>query len=306
MPRPVTIDLCAVVLSELVDIPDPIHILCSTHSDILKNVCHRAENILTAYMTDDNNPISALVSGLSQLNMNTFEQRMFNMILEGEVIFPVATNMHAAEDQMTRALHTCFYVGLLLRDHHIKLHSKNVGRVMRVSSAMPMRKEKDVVALGKHPHVPVVVYFQLTQTVMSCVILTDETTDLVLVQPSDSHADSGTVVLAAPLADTKISVTPKPVKPSARVINARDAVFTEQPGRQLTLGGCYYRPGLFTTSNAIQKLDLVLQFKDHATTFYVETKLAALQSQSRLNQVDEITELLGLCWEPTSSLLSTQ
>ncbi|KAJ1964206.1 hypothetical protein H4R35_007166, partial [Dimargaris xerosporica] len=147
-----------------------------------------------------------------------------------------------------------------------------------------------------------IAYFQLTQTVISCVILTDETTDLVLVQPSDSHADSGTVVVAAPLADAKILVTPKPVKLSARFTNSRDTLYTEQPGRQLTLGGCYYRPGLFTTSNAIQKLDLVLQFKDRATTFYVETKLAAFQSQSRLKQVDEVAKLLGLHWDPTESL----
>ncbi|KAJ1990136.1 Protein CL16A [Dimargaris cristalligena] len=212
--RPIALDLCATVLGELTRTADPVQIVCSPHTQLLRDTQRWCHDELRAYFANPDSDLGAVVSELRQLNTRTFEQRMFNAILDASVTFPEDLPFrHSATVQLRRTLHVSFFIHRFLpttgtpTSPGISLSTSEFPTTP-LSSATPPFRERQVINLDKHPHIPVVVHVQPQSQIFHGMVLSDDPTSLVVIKTQLDKPSQGTVVTAVPLADFYIERVP--------------------------------------------------------------------------------------------------
>ncbi|KAJ1927983.1 Protein CL16A [Tieghemiomyces parasiticus] len=296
--RPVTVDLAAAVLDELTLTADPVHVLCTEHRATLQTALTAIQTALrdrvAADVTESN--LSAVVAELHGLQLHTFEQRMFNAILEAKLAFPTpsrvpgspllsdgASSSQAGETMSVETtegddgihldlargappvvttadgtatvepsplvtpfrptpvvsgrtvVHFAFHIDRWLRSdtkpnqqgtptHSTTPHTPSPaasekspsgpGRPptslpssaspLPVAGFEPVYRERQVLPLAKHPHIPVVVHARRSIQVFHGFLLSDEQAELVILKPQRDHPGYAEVVYAVPVADLSV------------------------------------------------------------------------------------------------------
>ncbi|KAJ1650282.1 Protein CL16A [Dispira simplex] len=320
--RTITIDLCAVVLLELIWSTEPLHLVCSQHTSQLQATLAHSHDTLNRYLAKEENNLSTLAKLLDGLNMETFEQRMFNAILEASITFPNPKQQNGASGnddwrsiptesrQLDQAVHMGFFATQLLRGPTAVTLVKNNKGIPSVSMALqdlyPRLKEKQVLVLDKHPHIPITVHIRSPSREFTGFILSDEAYDLVLVEPSVDFPGQVSIVVTASLADlwvvrplrepsqttTTLSWITRPSSPTG---GPTEPKIERVPGRYLHIQGQYCRPGFaHTGSIRTHTLDLTLYLNDDETATFMEKRLHSSRDAARKRFVETVRQCLFL------------
>ncbi|KAJ1969780.1 Protein CL16A [Dispira parvispora] len=321
--RTITIDLCAVVLLELIRSADPLHVVCSQHTSQLQATLAHSHDVLNRYLAREDSSLGALAKLLDGLNMDTFEQRMFNAILEASITFPnpkqkggVSENgdwrtVPSENHELNQAVHMGFFAAQLLRGPAAVILDKNNKGISSVSAPLhdfyPRLKEKQILVLDKYPHIPVTVQIRSSSREFTGFVLSDEAYDLVLVEPLADLPGQVSIVVAASLADLRVerplqlrrsqttTALLRIARPTSPTGGLAEPKVERTLGHDLHIQGEYCRPGFaHTGSIRTHTLELTLRLNDGETTLFMEKRLRASRDAARKRFVEVVRQCLFL------------